>query len=317
MARHGVISAGAQTPESLGPSWSLASPSLDAVCWSQERGENVVRPREARLNLWPYPTAGLCLRKPSLIACLIPSSIKVLAASGTLVPWVPSLDSWSKYSQVARASVIGRRSVSAMPNRIPWLGLELESFSTRKRVEIDSRFVKPAVAMLRTRKKGGRVGRPIRSRSDSAPSDGGWGEALCRQCFAECYSCRKSPNEAFRTKVTQSVEDSAYTAGLPRRLGVLGSPRVYRRGYFSNPVGAVETRAARNRPNLAERSPWYAAANVAGHRICPGGVLKNNQINQRLATLLRSTRAQGLNSCTTRGNLNEVEKLPVPGLLEI
>jgi hypothetical protein len=161
MARHGVISAGAQTPESLGPSWSLASPSLDAVCWSQERGENVVRPREARLNLWPYPTAGLCLRKPSLIACLIPSSIKVLAASGTLVPWVPSLDSWSKYSQVARASVIGRRSVSAMPNRIPWLGLELESFSTRKRVEIDSRFVKPAVAMLRTRKKGGRVGRPI------------------------------------------------------------------------------------------------------------------------------------------------------------
>jgi len=67
-------------------------------------------------TLWPYPEAGLCLRKPSLIACLIPSSIKVLAASGTLVPWVPSLDSWSKYSQVARASVIGRRSVSAMPN---------------------------------------------------------------------------------------------------------------------------------------------------------------------------------------------------------
>jgi hypothetical protein len=48
-----------------------------------------------------------------------------------------------------------------------------------------------------------------------------------------------------------------------------------------------------------------------------GGVLKNNQINQRLATLLRSRRAQGLNSCTTRGNLNEVEKLPVPGLLGI
>jgi hypothetical protein len=32
------------------------------------------------------PAAGLCFRKPSLIACLIPSSIKVLATSGTLVP---------------------------------------------------------------------------------------------------------------------------------------------------------------------------------------------------------------------------------------
>ena len=30
--------------------------------------------------------AGLCSRKPSLIACLIPSSINVLATSGTLVP---------------------------------------------------------------------------------------------------------------------------------------------------------------------------------------------------------------------------------------
>jgi len=76
--------------------------------------------REARspqlVTLPRYPAAGLCLRKPSLIACRTPSSIKVLAASGTLVPWVPSLDSWSKYSQVARASVIGRRSVSAMPD---------------------------------------------------------------------------------------------------------------------------------------------------------------------------------------------------------
>jgi hypothetical protein len=27
----------------------------------------------------------------------IPSSVKVLAASGTPVPWVSSLDSWSKY----------------------------------------------------------------------------------------------------------------------------------------------------------------------------------------------------------------------------
>jgi hypothetical protein len=36
---------------------------------------------------------GVCFRKPSLIAFLIPSSIKVFATSGTLVPWVPSLDS--------------------------------------------------------------------------------------------------------------------------------------------------------------------------------------------------------------------------------
>jgi hypothetical protein len=41
-------------------------------------------------------TTDPCFRKPSLIACLIPSSINVLATSGTLVPWVPSLDSWSK-----------------------------------------------------------------------------------------------------------------------------------------------------------------------------------------------------------------------------
>ncbi len=62
-------------------------------------------------------TTDPCFRKPSLIACLIPSSINVLATSGTLVPWVPSLDSWSKNPQVPTARVTGRRSVSAINQR--------------------------------------------------------------------------------------------------------------------------------------------------------------------------------------------------------
>ena len=48
------------------------------------------------------------------MACRIPSSIKVFATSVTLVPCVPCLESFSKYSHVATARVIGRRSVSAM-----------------------------------------------------------------------------------------------------------------------------------------------------------------------------------------------------------
>jgi hypothetical protein len=54
------------------------------------------------------------LRNPSLKASRTPSSISDFATSGTLVPWVPRLESSSKYSQVATAKVMGRRSVSAI-----------------------------------------------------------------------------------------------------------------------------------------------------------------------------------------------------------
>jgi len=73
--------------------------------------------RVQRCDVDPATTDDPCLRKPSLIACLIPSSINVLATSGTLVPWVPSLDSWSKNPQVPTARVTGRRSVSAINQR--------------------------------------------------------------------------------------------------------------------------------------------------------------------------------------------------------
>jgi hypothetical protein len=43
--------------------------------------------REGRIKLYGVaPPAGLCFRKPFLIASLIPSSINVFATSGTLVP---------------------------------------------------------------------------------------------------------------------------------------------------------------------------------------------------------------------------------------
>jgi len=36
--------------------------------------------------------------------------------------------------------------------------------------------------------------------------------------FAECYSCRESPNKAFRTKVTQRAENSPIPAQFHREL---------------------------------------------------------------------------------------------------
>jgi hypothetical protein len=53
-----------------------------AILRASSHVSNLVEDRTLRYGA----AAGLCFRKPSLIACLIPSSISVFATSGTLVP---------------------------------------------------------------------------------------------------------------------------------------------------------------------------------------------------------------------------------------
>jgi hypothetical protein len=139
-------------------------------------------------------TTDPCFRKPSLIACLIPSSINVLATSGTLVPCVPSLDSWSKNPQVPTARVTGRRSVSAINQRH-----HTQVNGVFFRLEKESKSIHCSLKGLwqqfQIRKGAAQRGRPVEDRKILPLLTGAEAEALCRQGLCCASFFRKSPNE--------------------------------------------------------------------------------------------------------------------------